>query len=174
MVNWPQEIAKMVFVKQALAEVDKSGLWPYHLPAVAASQMRLAEAEAYLGYQLDAMYAEFLLHADGWQGLYQSVDLFGSAELIGGQKMQLAQDLFSSIEDAALASSGISRDDVLPIAATIVDRDIFLLGKPNSSFPGGVLWFAGEEIDRFDNFDEFFLAMVDYNREEVNYFKSKA
>ncbi|MFL2443764.1 SMI1/KNR4 family protein, partial [Bacillus thuringiensis serovar israelensis] len=35
------------------------------------------------------------------------------------------------------------------------------------SRPGEIIWFAGEEIDRFENFDEYFLAMIDYNREEI-------
>lgn len=172
-MNWPQEIAKLAFVKQALAEVDKNGVWPHHLPAVAAPQARLAEVEAYLGYRLDTKYVDFLRHADGWQGFYQSVDLFGSGDLMGGEKMHLACSLAEAIVDSVWVQAGISREDVLSIAATAVDRDIFLLGKPNTPVSGTVLWFAGEEIDRFENFDEFFLAMVDYNREEVNYFKSK-
>ncbi|MBL2434413.1 SMI1/KNR4 family protein, partial [Klebsiella pneumoniae] len=47
------------------------------------------------------------------------------------------------------------------------DKDLFVLCLPNSSRSGEIIWFAGEEIDRFKNFDEYFLAMVDYNREEI-------
>jgi hypothetical protein len=39
--------------------------------------------------------------------------------------------------------------------------------------PGVVIWFAGEEIDRFFDFDEFFLAMVEYNRRELEDMKEQ-
>ena len=170
-MNWSQEIVKLVLVKEAIAEVDRSGLWTHHLPSVAATQSQLLELNTYLGYTLDVLYADFLYFADGWQGFYQSVDLFGSTELIGGEKMQLALDSLMAIEDAALKRLSVSRADLLPIAATAADLDIFFLVKPNSSMSGAVLWFAGQEIDTFKNFNEFFLAMADYNREELSYFK---
>ncbi|MFC4159348.1 SMI1/KNR4 family protein [Chitinimonas lacunae] len=166
-MNWPEEIAILVFVKEELAKVDKKGWWSYHFPEVAASRTRLSELEKDLGCSLDPQYASFLLYADGWQGFYQTVDLFGCNELSGNKKMQQALELLRATEDGALEQAGITREDVIPIAATSCDKDIFLLAKPHTSIAGTVLWFAGEEIDRFENFDEFFLAMVDYNREEV-------
>jgi hypothetical protein len=30
-----------------------------------------------------------------------------------------------------------------------------------------VIWFDGNEVDWFPSFDECFLAMMDYNREEI-------
>jgi hypothetical protein len=39
-----------------------------------------------------------------------------------------------------------------------------------SAVPGVVIWFAGYEIERFANFDEYFLAMMDYNRRELRRF----
>lgn len=36
--------------------------------------------------------------------------------------------------------------------------------KEDTKNPGVVIWFAGEEIDRFTSFKEYFLAMMDYNR----------
>lgn len=169
-MNWPQEIAKLVFVKQALKEADTKCLWPYYLPSVAATMPRLIEVESYLGYPLDKLYAAFLLHADGWNGFYQTVDLFSTADLIGSEKMKLAMESLQATSDAAFVQAGISREDMLPIAATTSDRDLFLLAKPDSSIAGTIIWLAGEEVERFKNFDEFFLAMVDYNREELNYF----
>ncbi|MET1081303.1 MAG: SMI1/KNR4 family protein [Pseudomonas sp.] len=165
-MNWVQEISILVLVKQALAEVDKNGLYPYSLPSVGASSEQLVEVASLLGFQLDSKYSDFLMSADGWNGFFQTVDLFGSKDLCGGEKMQLAFNLLGELSDALFEQAGVSRVDVLPIAAAMADKDIFLLAKPDSSVPGVVLWFAGEEIDRFDNFDEFFLAMVDYNREE--------
>jgi hypothetical protein len=35
--------------------------------------------------------------------------------------------------------------------------------------PGLVIWYSGYEVDRFPDFDEFFAAMVDYNRAEIQH-----
>ena len=52
----------------------------------------------------------------------------------------------------------------MPISATEFDRDVFAITRPESPSPGIVVWFAGEEIERFATFDEYFLAMIEYNR----------
>lgn len=86
--------------------------------------------------------------------------------------MNYANTILDAIEDSVLESSGFLRDQLLPIAATSTDKDLFVITKPASPNPGIVIWFAGDEIDRFESFTEFFLAMIDYNREELKYFKS--
>lgn len=48
------------------------------------------------------------------------------------------------------------------------NKDVFvIIADINETDREAVIWFAGEEIDRFENFEEYFLAMIDYNREEV-------
>ena len=86
---------------------------------------------------------------------------------MGSSKFKKANALLDVIEETVLPSSGFSRNELLPIAATEVDIDVFALAKPNSKSPGVVVWFAGTAIDRFPNFDEYFLTMVDYNRNEI-------
>jgi len=93
-----------------------------------------------------------------------TVDLFGTKDLIGGERHEMGQFVFSCLEDDVLKSSKLARGDLLPIAVTKFDRDLFLLGRPNSPVAGAVFWFAGEEIDRFSNFDEYFLSMMEYNK----------
>jgi hypothetical protein len=44
---------------------------------------------------------------------------------------------------------------------------LFVISRPQSHNPGVVIWFAGDEIDRFPNFEEFFLAMAGFNRAEL-------
>ena len=56
---------------------------------------------------------------------------------------------------------------ILPIAATPIDLDLFVMARRSTSCPGTVIWLAGREIDRFPDFREYFLAMMDYNRQEV-------
>ena len=43
----------------------------------------------------------------------------------------------------------------MPIAATLIDKDIFLIGKRNSSIAGKVIWYAGEEIEILKNLMNF-------------------
>ena len=171
-MNWVQEIAKLIYVKQVLADVDSTKLWPHNLPSVAASADQIDAVEKTLGFSLDRKYADFLLHADGWCGFYQTVDLFGTSDLLGSQKMGAAMELVQAIDDDVLSAAGVQRGELQPIAATTVDRDLFVLTLPDSKTPGNVLWFAGELIDKFPDFEEFFLAMMDYNRAEVARFQA--
>lgn len=170
-MNWKEEIVKLVMIKQVLAELDKQNVWPHHLPSVAASTESIGEVQRRLGFELDTQYVEFLKYSDGWKGFYQTVDLFGVEDLMGSSKMQHALSLLSVMGEA-LDASGLRVQDLLPIGVTTLDRDLFVLTKPTSAGGGLVIWFSGEEVDRFESFDNFFLAMMDYNREEVAYFKN--
>ncbi|ENW91551.1 SMI1/KNR4 family protein [Acinetobacter dispersus] len=167
-MDWPKEIARMAIVKHALSEADQQKLWPYYLPEVASTTEDIIKAEAILGFKIDELFTNFLLFANGWKGFYQYVDLFGTQDLIGGTRMEYALGLLNTIEDSYFVQKGIVRQDLMPIAATLIDKDIFLLGKINSPLSGQIIWHAGEEIEIFENFNEFFMTMVDYNIEELN------
>ncbi|MDV4340350.1 hypothetical protein MSG81_11880 [Acinetobacter baumannii] len=60
------------------------------------------------------------------------------------------------IDEKYFLKKGFCRNDLMPIAATLIDKDIFLIGKRNSSIAGKVIWYAGEEIEIFEKFNEFF------------------
>ena len=162
--DWRNMIVAMVYVKQELMKLDVEGIWPHHLPELAASEERLRKIEAYLGYRLDQDYREFLKMADGWKGFCQTVDLFGTQEFAGSSIMEYAKTMLEAIEDNVIKSSGFLREDLLPIAATRFDRDLFVMAIPTSHSPGTVIWFAGEEIERYPSFTKYFLEMVKYNR----------
>ncbi|NPC93238.1 SMI1/KNR4 family protein [Bacillus sp. WMMC1349] len=164
MRNWKENIATMVLVKQELMKHDVKNIWPHHFPEVGASEEQIRVIEDQLGHNLDSMFRRFLKHANGWKGFYQTVDLFGTEQL---QESAIKDYAKTFLDDDVLKESGVSRTQLLPIAITEFDKDLFVLCLPNSSTPGEVIWFAGEEIDRFKNFNEYFLAMIDYNREEV-------
>jgi len=166
MDDWRKQIAIAHLVKQQVAELDVDGLWPHHFPEVAASQEKIERVEEILGECLDARYREFLLFADGWKGFYHSVDLFGTDDLVGGLRLEIAKSLIEALQPLEIVS-GVFKEGVMPIAVSQHSIDVFVIGRRNAPVPGEVLWFAGQLIDRFPNFDEFFLAMVDYNREEA-------
>jgi hypothetical protein len=166
-MDWKKEIAVMALVKSELAKADTGKLWPYHLPRVAATQAQISAAESCLGHKLDEEYAQFLRHANGWPAFYQSVQLFGTEELLGNAAMENALRTVSYLEENVLKTSGVDRAALLPIAATDVDMDLFVIDRTGSPARARVIWFAGTEVQRFDSFNEYFLAMVDYNRAEL-------
>lgn len=166
------EIRIATEVKQQIKNVDLRGLWPFHSPQPAAAEEQLRQVELQLGEPLDPLYRAFLSNANGWTGFFQRVDLFGSSDLCGGPRKLRALGLLKSIEDFG-DLTGHSESDVSPIAVSQDDIDLFVLTKTQSEKNGEVLWLAGGLIDTFLNFDEYFLAMVDYNRREVQRFEGK-
>ena len=165
--EWRDRIAEMAIIKQAVAEADNEGLWEYRLPHVGATASQLRAVEEHLGEPLDPSYREFLECAGGWPAFLQTVDLFGPEELLGNERFRHAQEMVGYIEDEVLKKSPVRKEDLLPIAASPVDRHLFVMTRKSASKPGVVIWFDGDEVDRFPSFDEFFLAMMDYNREEI-------
>jgi len=156
-------------VKQALASVDEEKLFPFNLPALAATDESIQAAESVLKIKLDGKYIEFLRFANGWPGLIHSVDLFGTDDLIGSEKMIAARAMVSYLDDSVITSVGYHRDGLLPIAAAQSDKDIFAMALPSTGKAGEVLWFAGELVEKFVDFNEFYLAMVDYNRADLEF-----
>jgi len=171
-MDWRRRIVELVLVKQKLYEVDSEQLWEYRLPSIAATEEQLLAVEARIGEPLDPAYRAFLACAGGWSAFFQSVDLFGPEDLLGGPRFVHGTEMLGFLEDSVLASSGFRRDELLPIAASPVDTDVFAMARRSTSTPGLVIWFAGYEIDRFPTFDEFFAAMVDYNRSEIDHLRS--
>lgn len=53
--------------------------------------------------------------------------------------MDYAQVLLEAIDDVVLEESGVLRQELLPIAVSEFDRDLFVLCLPNSSRPGEII-----------------------------------
>lgn len=167
MTDWRPRIVDLVLIKQRIDELDAQGIWQYTLPRVAATEDTLRFAEAALGEPLDRQYREFLGFAAGWPCFYQYVDLFGPEELIG-PRQQAAMAKVATMVEPDDAQRGLVLEDLLVIADNPTDRDVFVMMRPRSPLAGSVVWLAGGEIDRFPSFEEYFLAMMDYNRREVD------
>ena len=170
--DWREEIAIAWHIKNETAKLDTEGLWEYPLPRIAATEQQLAEAEASIGHKLDPRYRQFLSFANGWKSFYQDVRLFDTDELsdsalIEGEDLSLRE----SVPEGRKMKNA-NANDLLPIAMSTTDRDLFVIGRPGSPVDGQVFWLSGGEIDRFASFDDYFLAMVDYNRLEYQNFKS--
>ena len=97
--DWKDKIVVMVYVKEELRRLDKLGIWSHHLPEVAAIEEQLVEAEAYLGHSIDKGYKNFLMNANGWKSFYQTVDLFGTNDLINSDSMGYELTSLDATED---------------------------------------------------------------------------
>ena len=164
--DWKAEIARLVYWKQVIAENDKSGALPWKLPRVGAKPEEMADVEAALHQKLPTQYREFLSLANGWEGFYVCTNLFGTSDLAG----QLARSVMERLDvQAYMSSSPWSLGEVMPIGGSDVDVDVFLLVLDDATnLPGGVVWLAGEEVDRYSSFHDFFAAMVNYNARIAN------
>ena len=161
--DWRVLIVQLVAIKEALKDVDRLGLWPFHLPRIAATDDEIVRVERRLAEPLDPGYGAFLRHAGGWRAFLQSVDLFGPHELLGS-RLDQANEQLHDIEDVVFEQGGLTKETLLPIAASPTELDLFVLTRKGDAQPGRVIWFAGSEVDRFPTFYEFFMAMMDYNR----------
>jgi hypothetical protein len=164
-LDWERELVIAHRVKQQIAEVDVDHLWENTLPEVAATEDQVRSLESRLDSKLDSQHRAFLLHANGWRAFKQHVDVFGVGDFMGGPRAARASELIESLDDLK-ELCGFAKPDVLPIAVSSDDIDVMVIARPNTAAPGRVLWLAGGAIETFAGFDEWFLAMVDYNRHE--------
>lgn len=168
--NWPVLIGTLVQIKQTLAQVD-GGLWPYHYPELKASQQIVAETERRLGLQLPASYREFLLHANGWKGLFQAVDLLGCEQLVAGPHREFFDATYGVLREEEWKAIGLTRGFTLAFGITLQDKDAFvfdLTREREGEFR--IVWVAGEMVDEWGSFTECFKSMIEYNRREVRQF----
>ena len=156
----------MAHVKEELHQVDKMNLWDWHLPEIAAAETQIKDLESYLGFSLDPQYKSFLTCANGWKSLYHDVDLFGTECLMNGDKFAKANDLMRIVIESC-DDENFAIQEILPIAVSNQDIDVFIINNANSSSPGIVTWFAGYKIDTFLNFEEFFMSMIEYNKRGI-------
>jgi hypothetical protein len=157
--DWKARIFDLARIKQELAESDAEGCGSGTCQRGTARSGRGAAGEP-----LDPAYRAFLRHAGGWRAFFQTVDLLGPDELGGGRRHDLAREMLETIDDAAGTNH---RLELLPIGFSEVGRHVFGIGRAGSSIPGTVAWLSGEEVDRWPSFDEFLLAMMDYNRADA-------
>jgi hypothetical protein len=164
-VNWPALIGTMALVKSEIDELDPEHLEDYTAPRVKATEADIAEYERNSGQVLPHEYRDFLLHANGWPSFYFDMTLFGLPELQGQGNGARAGELLNLYnEEGVLADVDLAVDDVIPVGAGAGMRDLFLLVRPGRPGSGQVSWIDGEEIDRYQDFAEFFASMIEYAR----------
>lgn len=159
--DWKAEISRIAHWKQLAAEHDKGRIVPWYPPSKGAVPEEISSLEQVTSIKLPSDFVEFLNHANGWKCFYVLTDLFGTRDCADGRSRDVLQrkELREFLEDSA-----IDQRDVLVIGASNFDLDVFLLMSTQGKvLPGGVIWFASEEVDRYKSFSSFFSAMVNYN-----------
>jgi hypothetical protein len=159
--DFKAEISRIAYWKKLAADHDENGALPWHLPKVGAHSDQIREAQEIVGFEFPVDYAQFLRLANGWKAFHILTDLFGTYDFLNRRHVAETKrhELKSFLENTGLASG-----DVVVVGASDLDLDVFLLVSPHSKIlPGGVIWFASEEVERYRSFSEFFSAMVNYN-----------
>jgi hypothetical protein len=172
--DWRPPIVEMVMVKRDLAQWDPKGIFPNHLPEVAAPEVDIRTAERSLGVALDHEHRGFLGFADGWICFYQSVTLLSTGELAGGALRDSALEAFEYAPEA-LEELGRSPEGLLPIAASLEQADVFVMPIDDGVVGRQVHWLAeGEVVDTFESFGQFFVSMIEYTKRRISKLQQEA
>jgi hypothetical protein len=157
--NWKSEIVRLAMVKQSIAAADQAKALPWALPNVAAEEADLAQAEKAISQPLAGEYRDFLGYANGWTGFCVLTDLFGTKELASerAQAARVRPDLLTYCQENKLDASAC-----VVIGDSPNDLNMFVMFQEQ---PESVVWLCGEEVDKYNSFSDFFLAMISYNEQ---------
>mgnify|MGYP001046789906 CR=1 FL=1 len=162
MDEWKKLIVILVHIRSQLMEADKEKLWEYHLPGLATTKDKIEKVQKKINLCLSEEYKEFLLCANGWPCFYQMVDLFGTNELMSDKMLRALKMLSYECENNNELLE--INKYLLPVAVSRTDMDLFVMVLKTGRRFGEIIWLAGGEIDRFESFKDFFKAMIEYNK----------
>ena len=172
--TWPDYIGWGGMIVQARMEADWKGIWNYAVPHVHATEETVASTEAQLGFRLPESYRGFLLASNGWPYFYLDMTAFSTSDLLGGELHEAGQtqlELDECIE--AMAAGGVIAADHFPVAASLESIDVALMGKPGTPAAGTVSWVRGEVIERYDDFLDYYLSMMELSKQETESIRRK-
>ena len=163
--TWPNYIGWGGMINQARMEADWKGLWDYAIPHLHATEEAVASTEARLGFRLPESYRGFLLASNGWPYFYQNMTIFSTSDLLGGELHEAGQTQLESEECVeAMAANGVIAADHFTVVASRESIEIALMGKPGTPAEGTVSWVRGEVIERYDDFLDYYLSMMELNK----------
>ena len=166
--TWPDYIGWGWMIVQQRMKADWTGLWDYAMPNPKASEETVARTEAQLGFRLPESYRGFLLASNGWPYFFQDMTIFSTSDLLGGELHEAGQtqlELEECVE--AMAADGVIAADHFPVAASLESIDVALMGKPETPAEGTVSWVRGEVIERYDDFLDYYLSMMELNKLDI-------
>ena len=166
--GWPNYIGWGWMIVQARMEADWTGLWDYAIPNPKASEETVARTEAQLGFRLPESYRGFLLASNGWPYFFQDMTIFSTSDLLGGELHKAGQiqlELEECVE--AMAAGGVIAADHFTVVASRESIEIALMGKPGTPAEGTVSWVRGEVMQRYDDFLDYYLSMMELNKLDI-------
>jgi cell wall assembly regulator SMI1 len=167
-------IKQMLTVREEMCSLDFKKLYRYCPPNKGCSQEDIRRAEARLGVRLDAQYADFLRYANGWREFFGDISLFGTQELAGSPELDMARELLELVYPLN-PHLAFQKEDLLPIAIDEAGRGFFVLAPSARGGPGAVIWFAGQEVERYASFHDFLRSILQYNIDDLEEsFKGRA
>jgi hypothetical protein len=166
--SWPVILGQAIGAQAQVEASDPDGLLAGTVPRPAATEHEVAAYEREAGEPLANAYRAFLLHANGWPGVYFTLDAFGLEELRGGGNAPHARELLETYDaEEVLVESALDAADLLPVA-TGQGSDLVVVIREGRPGAGTVVWFDGEEYGRYENFREFFGELVGMLEQYVN------
>lgn len=157
-------IGYLYLVREKVRKVDTRPLWEYYLPSIKTNEQTICDFEKRNELSLPSEYRDFLKAANGWKCIVQDKDLFSLEELSFDKNSNAIM-----FRDNALPNMKVTcrPEMLLPIGAARYSYDVYLLNVDiDSEDYGCVIWAAGEEIERHPCFNEFFLSLIEYNKQE--------
>lgn len=165
-VDYFKWIQKMVSVRDEIRALDVEELYHYFPPNKGCSPEELRRVEEHFGITIDKQYAEFLRCADGWREFFTSISLLGTKELIASPDMEMAKELLKIVYPLN-PQLEFAEEELLPIAVDESGRCFFVITPPVHGENGTVIWFVGQEVERYDSFDHFLEAILQYNIDDL-------
>jgi hypothetical protein len=166
MIDWFTEVDEMSQAKRLVQDVDSEGLWRYELARPPADPGSLRAVTERSGHPLDSEYESFLRHADGWPAVFQNVDLFGTPELLGAE-FDAALELVSYLEPEVLEEAAVDPAALYPVAMSAKSIDVYVMPRVSGESSAPVIWFAGDEVERYESFGAFFRAVRTRNLKQA-------
>jgi hypothetical protein len=163
-IDWQSHIDSLAEVHALIKRFDIDDPFDYGTPSAAATEDELLGVETHLGEALDPQYRAFLRTANGWPAFSCDFDLFGTDDLLGGPRMQMALELLSYLVREPVPDYVVVAEDLLPIAVSQTNIDVFFISRRHTAHPGRVFWYAGARIEEYETFEAFFLHALALRR----------
>lgn len=138
------------------------------MPNPKASEKTVARAKTRLGFRLPESYRGFLLAADGWSCFFQDMMIFSTSDPLGGE-LHKAGQIQLELEECVkvTAAGGVIAADHFTVVASRESIEITLMEKPGTPAEGTVSWVRGEVMQRYDDFLDYYLSMMELNKLDI-------
>lgn len=154
--SWPVVLGLTITAKRELHQRDPEQSDEDTVPKLKLDLAELESLEREIGEPFPQDFHDFLLHANGWPGVYYDLDLFGKPELQGAGKWPVAKELLDIYtEEGVMETLGLDPKGVIPVAAGD-GTDLVLLIRRGWKGEGEVVWIiGGQEFARAEDYKAF-------------------